>query len=154
MSNRTSACYQAVFKFIEKKQFKLRPDEIISDFETGLRHAIRAKFPDVRLRGCWYHYCAAIRKKLLSYGLNRLFKSDHQAALIKRALMNLPLLPAVNFIEGYQQVKRLIDQRGLFSHFKSFLAYFERYWIHQVWFFNVVGPTIFVQFHFASRSVP
>lgn len=132
MSNRTSACYQAVFKYIQKNVFKLQPNEIITDFETGMRHAIRAQFPNVRLRGCWYHYCAAIRKRLLLYKLGKFIKSDNRAFDIKRQIMNLPLLPADRFIEGYQQIKNLIEGYGWTKDFKEFLTYFDRYWIAQV----------------------
>lgn len=134
MSNRTSACYQAVFKYIKKNVFKLQPDEIITDFETGLRHAIRAQFPNVCLRGCWYHYCAAIRKRFLLYKLGKLVKSDHRAADIKRQIMNLPLLPADRFLEGYQQIEHLTCSYGWAKDFKEFLAYFKRYWINEVTF--------------------
>lgn len=43
MTNKSSACYQAAFDYIDKNIFKLNPAEIITDFETGLRHAIRKR---------------------------------------------------------------------------------------------------------------
>lgn len=132
MSNRTSACYQAVFKFIENYGFKLQPGEIMTDFETGLRHAIRIKYPNIQLRGCWFHYCQAIRKRLLMYKLGKLIKSDDQAFVIKRQIMNLPLLPPEHFLEGYRQIKSLIEKNGWKKNFEEFIAYFDRYWIKQV----------------------
>lgn len=52
MSRKTAACYTAVFKFIEKKLFQLDPKEMMTDFESGMRSAIRKYWPKVTLRGC------------------------------------------------------------------------------------------------------
>lgn len=134
MSRKTSRCYQAVFKYIEKNVIKLEPGEFLTDFETGLRHAIRKLFPKALLRGCWYHYCAALRKKLLKCGLGRLIKTNHQAQKIKKQLMCLPLLPTENFEEGYQHIKSEAEDWGLAVQFKEIFRYFESYWIAQVHF--------------------
>lgn len=134
MSKRTSACYQSVFKKIEQKVLKLEPDELITDFESGLRHAIRKRFPTARLRGCWYHYCAALRKRLVRLGLQKLFKSNQQAKAIKKQLMCLPLLPAENFKEGYECIKQKANVWGLSDRFKTFFTFFEDYWFAQVYF--------------------
>lgn len=120
----------------------LEPDEIITDFETGLRHAIRKIFPGVRLRGCWFHYCAAVRKKLLVLLSSNFFKTSRWARIIKRQIMCLPLLPNENFHEGYEHIKFMTNQYGLTDRFKSFFAYFESYWFSQVIQFDFrIGPT-------------
>lgn len=128
MSERTSACYQAVFKYIEDKIFKLEPSEIITDFETGMRHAINKFYPDVILRGCWYHYCAALRKRLLKLGLHQLLKTNYFAKCVKKMLMNLPLLPVERFIEGYEYIISSAKDNSIFNEFKGMFKYFEEYW--------------------------
>lgn len=132
MTRKTSICYQSVFKYINKNVMKLEPIEIITDFEAGLRHAILKSFPNVRLRGCWYHYCAAIRKKLLFLLTSSLFKTNDWAIIIKKQLMCLPLLPSGYFHEGYQYIKRMTERYGLTERFKSFFSYYEFYWFSQV----------------------
>lgn len=132
MTRRTSVCYQSIFKYINKNVLALEPGEIITDFETGLRHAIRKSFPNAILRGCWYHYCAAIRKKLLFLLSSSLFKTNGGARIIKKQLMCLPLLPAENFHEGYQYIKSMTERYGLSERFKGFFTYFEFYWFTQV----------------------
>lgn len=64
MTNKTAECYTAVFNFIKNNIFDLKPAIIMTDWETGLRCAIRTCFPNSTLKGCWYHYCAALRKKV------------------------------------------------------------------------------------------
>lgn len=132
MTKRTSVCYQAMFKYINKNVLKLEPGEIVTDFESGLRHAIRKKFPNVRLRGCWYHYCAALRKKLLLLVGGSLLKTSPMAIIIKKQLMCLPLLPTESFHEGYQSILQLTNSCGFTDRFKSFFSYYESYWFSQV----------------------
>lgn len=133
MTERTSACYQSVFRTIEQKLFELEPDELITDFEAGLRHAIRKRFPEARLRGCWYHYCAAVRKRLVKLGLSKLFKSNDLAKIIKKQLMCLPLLPSEFFEEGYTYIKDKTIEWELFDRFAAFFKYYENYWFKQVY---------------------
>ena len=56
MTRKTTVCYTAVFEFIEEHLFQLQPHEIITDYEAGLRLAISRCWPEVTLRGCWFHY--------------------------------------------------------------------------------------------------
>lgn len=132
MSSKTAVCYQAVFKFIEKNVFKLEPGEFITDFELGMRSAINKCYPTVPLRGCWYHFSAALRKKLLKLGLHNLLKSNSLARIIKMELMSLPLLSAKYFNEGYEHIKRSTENWKLSDNFKEMFAYFENYWFAQV----------------------
>lgn len=134
MTKRTTECYNAVFEFIEKRLLKLEPDEFITDFEQAMRNAIQKRYPNAVLRGCWYHFCAAIRKKMMSLGLHSLLKSNSKAAKIKIMLMNLPLLPAKHFSEGYQHIKCKARKYGLLQKFQKFFVYFENYWFAQVSF--------------------
>lgn len=68
MSNRLTECYSAVFNFIETNVFKLEPTEFITDFEPSMRKAINTVYPGIALRGCWFHYCRAIKKMAIKLG--------------------------------------------------------------------------------------
>lgn len=39
MSRKTADCYEAVFKFVEKKLFKLQPAVFMTDYEDGMRRS-------------------------------------------------------------------------------------------------------------------
>lgn len=132
MSNRKCESYEAVFKYIEEHIFKLEPAGLMSDWEAGMRNALQICYPTAKLRGCWYHYCAAIRKKCLKLGLHSVLKSDASARLIKHQIMSLPLLPSEHFLEGYQHIKETAVEAKLLTKFKPLFQYFENYWILQV----------------------
>lgn len=119
----------------------MKPNEIMADYETGLRAAIRKFWPGVKLRGCWFHFCKNINKRCRKLNMSRLLKKNSRAKRIKKALMSLPLLPAEQIIEGYECVKRLARSKRLFKSFSKLFSYFESYWLKQVYFnsFNFIG---------------
>lgn len=132
MTRKTAECYTAVFNYIKKYVFDLKPAIIMTDWESAMRCAIRTSFPGSVLKGCWYHYCAALRKKLISFGLHRLLKKNANARLIKQMMFSLQLLPPEMFEEGYAHVKRLAKEYKLENKFKLFFKYYDGYWISQV----------------------
>lgn len=134
MSAKSAACYEAVFRFIEYNIFELEPGAFMTDFEAGMRKAIRTCFPRARLNGCWFHYCSAVRKKCLQLGMHGLLNSNPDAKLVLNEIMSIPLLPPNNIKSGFSHVMQLADSFGLSDDFKPFFDYYEMYWISQVFF--------------------
>lgn len=132
LSTRKSAVsYKAIFKYIDRI-FALQPAEIITDFETGLRKAINETFPNVKLRGCWFHYCAAITKKCHEFGMRTLLFSNPTARFFKRQIMDLPLLPSSDIIQAYRHIEHSIKNSSFAGDFERFIDYFEGFWLKQV----------------------
>lgn len=143
MSNKTYACYNAVFKYIEKEIFHLEAAEFMTDFEGGLRKALAKVYPNTQIRGCWFHYCKAIRKKSRALGLESLQKKNVNASMISKELMSLPLLPSEKFTEGFEQIKRLTEEHELVNEYKGLFEYFENYWLKQVMQFKIIFKNTF-----------
>lgn len=97
-----------------------------------MRKAIRECYPAATLRGCWYHYSAALRKRLLHEGLRKLMKDNDDAVTVKKMMMGLPLLPREHFEAGYSFIKQFAKDVKLFEKFEEFFAYYDRYWCDQV----------------------
>lgn len=104
----------------------------MTDFENGLRKAIVTCYSNVRLRGCWYHYCAAIPRKSLSHNLRGLVKDNPSAISIHRQMLSIPLLPAESIEEGYQIVKQNASDLNLEDGFEIFFEYYESFWLKLV----------------------
>lgn len=134
MSRKTSECYMAVFQFIERKLFKLEPAIFMTDYEEGMRMAIKKCWPNVDLRGCWCHFKRAIHRKCMSIGMAKLFKKSAEARIIKRMLSNIPLLPQQYIEEGYASVKVYARKKKMFEQFQEVFEYVEQYWLKQVRF--------------------
>lgn len=96
-----------------------------------MRKAIKECYPKTVLRGCWYHYCAAIRKKCIKLGLHFVLKTNAYAKMILQQVMSLPLLPSECFDEGLAHIKRAVIQCSLSKTFAKFFKYFV-FWIQEV----------------------
>lgn len=134
MSGKSGELYKQVFDFIEKNLFKLKPAKFMADFEAGLRNAINEFYPDAVLCGCWFHFCAAVRRKFLSLQLHDLIKEVPAAKKIYRKILSLPLLPAELILNGYNLVKEEAKRNNLNKDFKAIFNYFEQYWLRLVSF--------------------
>lgn len=132
--SKSQECYAALFKYIEEHVFEMQPDEIITDFEDGLRAAIRKEWTDVILRGCWYHYCVCICKQFLKLSMGQLLKTNANARRLKNMILCLPLLPAELFDQGLEYIKTQAVKTRLSKRFSSFFTYFN-YWVNQVKYF-------------------
>jgi hypothetical protein len=61
------------------------------DFEKGAMNGIRAVYPGIQLKGCYYHWNRALWRKGKKLGLKS--KSDKRIIVLAAAL---PLLPPQN----------------------------------------------------------
>lgn len=132
MTNKRTELYLDVFKYIDDNVFQLQPAQFMADFEAGLRKAIQTHYPEASLYGCWYHYCASIRRRLMSLSMYRLITDDRTGAQIYRMMLSLPLLPKERILDGFGVVKRVAKENRLHKEFKKFFDYFEDFWMKLV----------------------
>jgi hypothetical protein len=65
MRRKTTSAYLRVFRALkaacQNLGYQLLPDDIMTDFETGLIPAIQQEFPAARHKGCHFHHCQVSR---------------------------------------------------------------------------------------------
>lgn len=132
MTRKTATAYRAVFQFIEKNLFQLKPTLVMTDYEDGMRLAVRQQWPKVKLRGCWFHLKRAVNRRCKKIGMKRILDKNINARNVKDMLVNIPLLPPPQIHEGFEKVKRFAAQNRLEKSFADLFAYFESYWLKQV----------------------
>lgn len=113
----------------------------MSDFEAGLRKALREVYPKAVVSGCWFHFKKCIRKRIKLLGISKLWvkkarESDpvtaSNAKRIYKMIANLPLLPKQYFVPGWTYIKNTAIKLRLTTHFKKMFSYFERTWLAEV----------------------
>ncbi|KAJ6639458.1 hypothetical protein Bhyg_12203, partial [Pseudolycoriella hygida] len=60
LTRKTQAAYMHLFKQLQSK-WKLTPMTITTDYERGLRNALRMHYPSAELVGCWFQFIQAIQ---------------------------------------------------------------------------------------------
>lgn len=113
----------------------------MSDFESGLRKAIKEVYPQTVINGCWFHYRKCIRKKIKRLGISKLWtkKSEENnpeialhAKKIYRMFCMLPLLPEQQFSDGHRYVRSIVRKNKLMNEFETFFNYYDRTWVTEV----------------------
>lgn len=133
MSRKTSDLYIEVLKYIETNIFEMKPSNFMLDFEMGMRKAIKEVYPYATLNGCWFHYCSAIRRKMIKLGFCKQIKNTtSNVRFIYRMIHALPLLPSGMFLNGYNFIKSESQKLKLEKTLRTFFSYFESYWINMV----------------------
>lgn len=129
-TRKTAKSYEAIFKFIEDRIFKLKPKGFMTDFEDGMRKAIRKCWRDSAIQGCWFHYCRAIFRMVRKKGLTRLHKKNMNVRTIIKSIMSLPLLPADKIREGFMAITAFARKKKLLQKLGKMFSYVESYWLN------------------------
>lgn len=101
----------------------------MADFENGLRKAIINIYPYAILNGCWYHFTAAVRRKILSFKLYKLIEEQPVVHFIYRSILSLPLLPPDAVLKGYNIIKQKAKASEFYKALKPVFDYFESFWL-------------------------
>lgn len=133
MSRKTKSAYLAVFKYIEENIFLMAPTKLMTDFENGMRSALKTVYPSAELSGCWFHMLQAIRRKCKTFKnfyKNLKMSSSKVTALYKKILL-LPLLPAAKIVEAYYLLKIEADVNMVCDLFEPLFKYFKSHWLNK-----------------------
>ena len=80
-SGKTVAHYRQFVKHIYRQVYTvthqhLAPRTVICDFEMALITALRTELPDTNVRGCYFHFCQALWRKIQALGLATAYKQS------------------------------------------------------------------------------
>ena len=97
----------------------------MADYELSLQQAIRQTFSDkVIIKGCWFHFCQAILRRIEFLGLKNLYLNDSDFRFWVKQFMALALIP----IEKLQSGIDIIITNQLSAKQIDFVKYFVRQW--------------------------
>lgn len=121
LPNKTKQIYERVFSVL-RSQFKLDVKFIKSDYEMAIINAAKSIFPDVLVKGCFFHFNQAIYKKAKALGM----MTDDNLKNIVRLTTNLALLPYQYISEGWLAILEMMPEND--SKAENFQKYFTEQW--------------------------
>ncbi|XP_072400820.1 uncharacterized protein [Diabrotica undecimpunctata] len=98
LTNKTQETYTRVFQQLKVLNPALRPLTIMMDFEKAAMNAAQTEFPNVRIRGCFFHFSQCMWRHIQSAGLQRRYIENPDFALHLRQLTNV--LKIEQYISG------------------------------------------------------
>lgn len=135
--------YVDVFEWV-KNDLGLAAGTFVSvktDYEKGLRNAIKCAWPDSKVTGCYFHFCQALYRHMCKLGLQTAFmKKKSRFRVWLRHLMCIANLQVDDILQEWAVLSKS-DVEGLNSNekvqFLKFKEYFRKFWICQT------GPSNF-----------
>lgn len=95
------------------------------DFEAAAWKAVRQEFPNIRMRGCTFHWSQAVWRKVQQLGLQVAYQKDPPTHTYIRKLFALPMLPAEHIIPVFNYLK----DRAVTNPLADLLEYISSQWI-------------------------
>lgn len=109
MNRKSTASYTAILEFLRDEIPELqRATTFIVDYEAAVRQAIGVTLPEADIRGCWFHFCRALYKKLRC--LQRNVRNVDKVAAVVKMSMALALLPQNRINEGILYIRNYINE--------------------------------------------
>jgi hypothetical protein len=102
------------------------------DFEVALRQGLVEVWSEIKVSGCNFHFCQALRRKAKS--MPRLATKITGNTLHHTVLfmyMRLSLLPIDHIKAGIAAIQRYVSLNKIANDFKQFHSYFMSTWMHR-----------------------
>ncbi|XP_066585189.1 uncharacterized protein [Prorops nasuta] len=141
MSRKTEQHYIEVFKFLKESVLKdFNVNSFMTDFELGLRNAIKVVYSNCKLKSCFFHYVHDVRKYANKLRLFRALEIQKIEIRIKgifllRKMQNLPLLPASSIEIGYAIIKENLNANKellAIPQFRKLFVYINNFWLKKI----------------------
>lgn len=131
MNGKRQQLYRDIFLYIKENLIDFECNSFLTDYETGMRNALREIYPNVQLLACWFHYCQAIRKMIKKLHMTRKISTNKQIRSLYFKFLCISLLPADKIEEAFLQLKLQCNATDM-TFFADFLKYYERQWLRKV----------------------
>ena len=116
MSRKSEEAYKRAFEDLcdsaAEYNIKLAPSFIITDFEKAAINAALAEFPGAINKGCFFHLCQNIWRKIQNSGLATLYGDDENFCLLMRHIGALAFLPSSEIIDAFESVKSILPDNA------------------------------------------
>ncbi|CAF0865369.1 unnamed protein product [Brachionus calyciflorus] len=121
--------YKEVFGIIKdfsiQKNLTLNPKIIMADFEKASTQAIKYHFPNIIIKGCWFHFRQAIFRNAVKLGLKTSYNQYEYKEFIN-LLGALSFIPPNKVLDGFNIVKEFMPTDPKCT---ELLNYFENQWL-------------------------
>ena len=109
LSAKTRVIYSELFRSLKDNASDLKvvlsPELVTCDFESGLIASIRLEFPTASIRGCYFHFCQAVYRKVQVLGLSEFYINEESYRIYIRKLLALAFVPIELIPHTFQGLK-------------------------------------------------
>ncbi|CAC5420495.1 unnamed protein product [Mytilus coruscus] len=138
MTDKHIGSYRQIMRHIKRRYRRLTnndlsPQNIVSDFETGMITAAETEFPQARMCGCFFHFCRSIWRRLQKEGLRNAFNRRLALRRCVRKMMAIAYLPMAVVRQNFQLFRQDATTQRLCHNcpgLRELLTYFQRNYLN------------------------
>ena len=127
MTNKTVQTYERVLNELKRLIPLAAPGSILVDFERAAINAFTSAYPTASVRGCYFHLCQSVLRKVNDVGLKVQYETDNEVRGFIRCLPALAFVPPENVLEGFEILVETMPQG--FDHLDELVTYFEHTYV-------------------------
>ena len=130
LPNKRRDTYQRMLTMVQQKATSLGtvldPPAFLADFELAIKQAVQLAFPTAEYKGCYFHFCQALMRKVQSLGLQVQYQNDTELRTFIKKVAALAFVPPRFVRVAWQAIKA---EAPTASRLPEFLDYFEETWL-------------------------
>ena len=101
------------------------PTDMLFDFEQAAFNAACATFPGIDVKGCFFHLCQNLWKRIQRNGLEPLYEADNDFAMLMRSISPLAYVPEADVPQAFYDLETEIRNNYNNNGIDAVLDYFE-----------------------------
>ncbi|XP_018566110.1 uncharacterized protein LOC108907076 isoform X2 [Anoplophora glabripennis] len=133
VNRKTQEIYKKIFEYLHDSLApKLRPHEIVTDYEANLYYALGETYLDSAIGGSVFYYTQNLYKKICALNLSRDLETNSYFRNIYHMLLMLPLLPVNTILDGLNNMEIQARDLGLTDLTRPIFDHVRTEWIMKV----------------------
>ena len=124
--NKTRATYDNMLAAIKAMVPNATPRRILLDFESAAMNAFQAAYPDAQIKGCYFHLCQSVTRKVGDVGLKGDYETDDGIRGFVRCLCALSHVPEDDVVNSFEA---LCEDMPMNEKLNELVSYFEHTYI-------------------------
>lgn len=121
--NKKQLTYEILFHMVKSQIPEWEADQFTFDFEIAPRNAIKKIFPNIMVRGCYFHFYQSLMRKARLLGIKKTSKVNNRHVCL---CAGLAILPIENIEEGWIYIQSESPNNTKVTEFNK---YMYRTWI-------------------------
>ena len=94
LTGKEQGLYKCIMESIRNLVPQFNPMSCMSDWEIAPRNVMKELYPDINIKGCWFHFTQRIWHQTKKLGLGNSFHSNRDLSKFVRHLMAIPFIPS------------------------------------------------------------
>lgn len=136
LEDKKESTYQSLFTLIKSALDLTKIETVMVDFEIAIHNALRNVFPNIKVKGCWFHFTQAIMKKVRKMGLMAKYNKNAKFKSLVQNLFDLVLVPITEISSLFKKIKNSmmkLDEEDKVYQVKlnGFLNYCSSTWFNE-----------------------